>query len=314
MASTHEEDAFSSLALFTEVVCTCSGMFETTDNSGIAKGSNCPENETNTHHSGAMAKMSDARGIRLLIDSIHHSETTSAREDDASLFEKLPAEIRNMIYRLVLKEDGVLSFRELNPATICRVSRVIRKEALAIFFDVNIFKVVIRASYVARDGRRRYFVSHNNTAGFVRTEDDRFHRAGTLRLPLPVIAWLRSTGPETNAVRVRNLDVELHDIHGWNHIFSPGHAAVSMRYDKKTRERVVTSRVSRETVTRYYDDSVVADMQYIASAVTTFLNYQRERPHFDGLDYKDLMLLANTLRVEPRAGAKLKDLKRKNPQ
>lgn len=73
------------------------------------------------------------------------SSTTKMTGEDSSLFLRLPAELRNTIYRMVLKSERTIFVgrKGLDEPSFLRVCKQIRREANAIFLAENKFVVLI---------------------------------------------------------------------------------------------------------------------------------------------------------------------------
>ena len=111
---------------------------------------------------------------RKAADMVEGNGSTGG-ESTVSRFQTLPPEIRNMIYRLVLVEDHSIAIRSeaasLPPdPALLHVDRQTRREASAIYYRENSFKVYINnfdaalyrewytSSYSRRTARKEYVI------------------------------------------------------------------------------------------------------------------------------------------------------------
>ena len=134
------------------------------------------------------------------------------------------------------------------------------------------------------------------------SQDVRYKRAGTLQLPRDTISFFMSAG--SNTVRIKNLDLVPTESHHFRRYSSPRclDYKIELRSAAGCNPPKIEQRHVQDDVTRV---SNVPDSKHITDPAKAFLEAVIARPGYNGLSFKDLKHLANTLRITPRAGAGL---------
>jgi hypothetical protein len=125
-------------------------------------------------------------------------EPAPATEEAPFRFLNLPAELRVEIYGFLCYQDERINLFDVKLPAITRVSRLIRHEALATFFEINHFLVGIHTPY--------QIIRHGPSVGqFLPTNHERSGLFGTIRLSGLTSATLNSVGAA--GVKFRRLDI-----------------------------------------------------------------------------------------------------------
>lgn len=193
---------------------------------------------------------------------------------------------------MVTKEHGDIDVRLCMPPPITRASRQIRTESLPFFFSVNMFKAEIKATYT----------THSNPlfrGSFIPQNDPRFKRAGTLRLRREILNMFSGVGSQ--AVRVKNLHVILVDYYG-RADGEPYYLNADIVLQTQAASHTAEITHSADGKGFAYEQQ---NLDHIIIGPKSFLEATTGRPGYNGLTLRDMMRLANTLRVTPRDGAEV---------
>ncbi|KAK5115155.1 hypothetical protein LTR85_009913 [Meristemomyces frigidus] len=218
-------------------------------------------------------------------------------------FVDLPAEIRNNIYRIVVRGSGALRIRNFNPPAITRASKQLRAESLPVFFDVNTFVAEIKTKWtLTLDRYAPGTLSLLPWIGvFFLSAHKRYKQVGTLKLRQETISYFKRAGAGT--ARIKNLDVcVLEAVEAYPNGFRYLDVIISMRSEEGRPGSATVSVYISEQNARYTEE-VMKDLRHITTTVKAVLETAIAKPDFNGLSVAELKRVANAFRVEARVAS-----------
>jgi hypothetical protein len=196
----------------------------------------------------------------------------------------------------VVRQEEPVRLRCFRPPAITRVSRLLRAEALPVFFDVNTF--------VAEVMTPLHWDRWSDSARYLHKDDIRFQNIGTLRISADDIKLFKTAGKVT--ARIRNIDFVMSNVDKPMKQFPthPFPALVCMKAQEYSSS-ATTSLHIRNGVSKELEE----DLRYLTAPVKKFLDDKIANPNFKGFSITELQRLANTVRVAPRPDRPLLPLK-----
>lgn len=166
-------------------------------------------------HVNAIAEVSEAAGIstsayeQRKVDEAIEIMLAKERMSKPFRFVDLPAEIRNLVYSLLLAGDkekplDLASFR--SPA-ITRVSKQLRSEALAVLFAEGYFFVVVGATFRTRGLKR---IGHFSSE----LAQKRAKKAGKFHVSRGVLRFLRETKAVLRGITIQVIEADFYGCKG----------------------------------------------------------------------------------------------------
>lgn len=225
---------------------------------------------------------------------IHHRNRRS--------FFSLPAELREIIYRIAAQREDDVFLRNFKPPGICRVSRLMRQESLPIFFEVNIFVVEVPAPIVLRQVHHGLIFS-TTRALFFRTTDSRFTHTGVPLLDPGRSELLRNPEFKLLLPNIDLIPLNFEIPPGWPRLHL--NAVVSLRATRANIQSRTAHYVHGSLVgsaARSSEPRFEADLRHVTIGAASFVRAQAQQNDFRGLSPSESSGLAGTVRVDPRTG------------
>ena len=202
-----------------------------------------------------------------------HKMITRSRKDQFRLLD-LPAELRANIYSLAFSyPEQPPSLSNIQLPQLLSVSRVVRREALPIYFAANTFTAAVKSNWCV-------FNSHWHGPGFVR-----FKGSGTVEMSPLLVS--QEIGLPDEAVRLQHIDFSVKCV-----CCSDSRQIASVTVRVANRKTVVESTVtSKQLVTKENLKLVFAEVEKVAKRIG-------DRNVFNGLTTGDVVELATCFRYD----------------
>jgi hypothetical protein len=201
-------------------------------------------------------------------------------------FLDLPAEIRNMVYDLILPSRQVLRLRCFVTPAIARSNRALRHETLPYWFAINTFVAEVKSNFVGIS----QCASHGSKAEYIGEDDSRFKWLGSLDLNAEVTGLLRTAPPRS--IKIKNLDFCMKSASvKQDRSRSQRYAVLSLRHGRSTK---VSLHVGNGTSEEY-----TAHVRHVMEQSRAILESLVSCPDYDGLFMLEIREVAAAFRIRP---------------
>jgi hypothetical protein len=221
-------------------------------------------------------------------DSSHHQDHTTTGEPNPSTadipfrFLALPAQLRLKVYGFACYEDRRIDLFNVKIPAITRVSRLVRHEALAAFFEINYFLVAIYTPY--------QISGHRNEIGrFLPANHERNDLFGTLRISGLTSNALNTLGAAK--AKFRRMDIWLWCAVQANEDWMRGGVAVRLTNRMPNSVKMLSPRG------RYTIQDI--DKDYFLQPLHQAVKEHVEKNRSGGIALKDLQSMAQTVNLPP---------------